>query len=541
MRAKKAIVLAAGLGTRLSPFTRSVPKPLMPVWGESMLSRVVAMLRDWGVEDIVVNCHYLHDQVGKWCADNGCKAVYEPEILGTGGVLNPLRDWIGGDLFYLVNGDIVVGGIDENPFAQLSDCSDVIAECLVTEEGPRTIEVECESGFVTCWDSPDRGFNGTFTYCGIALLKPEILKYVEASGFSSIVQAYERAMMDGKFVRAHYPEEFLWTDAGTVDSYIAINSDGADNAFDDIPQIAAAAKEASLEDAPVRFLSMRGSDRCFFSLGEEGIAIVYDDQKRAENARYASHARLLAANGVSVPKVLADIPSLKTIVLECVGSERKMTLDDYSRVVAALAKFNRIDVSGVELEPQFDDKLFAWEHSLFSEHCLQGRYGIEMPEEVKKELERTAGVLAKEPLELVHRDFQSTNILWKGEDFSFIDFQGMRLGPALYDLASLLFDPYVDISERERSLLAAYYAKETGRTDVEEKLPYAAVQRLVQALGAYGRLASVGQRQFLKYIVPALRNLLAAADEAGLEAVGALAEDLISEEARMEKSGEKNG
>ncbi|MBR4894046.1 MAG: hypothetical protein IKZ36_02475, partial [Kiritimatiellae bacterium] len=70
---------------------------------------------------------------------------------------------------------------------------------------------------------------------------------------------------------------------------------------------------------------------------------------------------------------------------------------------------------------------------------------------------------------------------------------------------------------------------------------YAAVQRLVQALGAYGRLASVGQRQFLKYIVPALRNLLAAADEAGLEAVGALAEDLISEEARMEKSGEKNG
>ena len=74
-----------------------------------------------------------------------------------------------------------------------------------------------------------------------------------------------------------------------------------------------------------------------------------------------------------------------------------------------------------------------------------------------------------------------------------------------------------------------------------EKLTYAAVQRLVQALGAYGRLASVGQRQFLKYVVPALRNLLAAADEAGLDAVGALSEDLISEEARMGKGGAKHG
>ena len=112
--AKKAVVLAAGLGTRLRPLTCSVPKPLMPVWGEPMLARIVGMLRGWGVEDIVVNCHYLHEQVEAWCAANGCRASYEPEILGTGGVLNPLRDWIGADDFYLVNADIVVEGLDRN-------------------------------------------------------------------------------------------------------------------------------------------------------------------------------------------------------------------------------------------------------------------------------------------------------------------------------------------------------------------------------------------------------------------------------------------
>ena len=52
MKVRKAIVLAAGHGTRLRPFTCATPKPLMPVWGEPMLGRIVAMLRSWGVDDI---------------------------------------------------------------------------------------------------------------------------------------------------------------------------------------------------------------------------------------------------------------------------------------------------------------------------------------------------------------------------------------------------------------------------------------------------------------------------------------------------------
>ena len=58
---KKAIVLAAGHGTRLRPFTCATPKPLMPVWGETMLERIVKMLRERGVDDIVVNSHHLHE------------------------------------------------------------------------------------------------------------------------------------------------------------------------------------------------------------------------------------------------------------------------------------------------------------------------------------------------------------------------------------------------------------------------------------------------------------------------------------------------
>ena len=89
----------------------------------------------------------------------------------------------------------------------------------------------------------------------------------------------------------------------------------------------------------------------------------------------------------------------------------------------------------------------------------------------------------------------------------------------------------------ERRALVALYAKRSGRAEMPKVLPYAAVQRLVQCLGAYGRLASVGQPQFGKFVLPALENLLDAADRAGLDAVGALAEDLIAAEQRRSEHG----
>ena len=542
---RKAVVLAAGLGTRLRPLTCTTPKPLMPVWGEPMLARIVSLLRSWGVDDIVVNCHYLHEQVETWCAANGCRASYEPEILGTGGVLNPLRDWIGTDDFYLVNGDIVVEGVPDlaSHVSRLKSSPDEIAFALVTEEGPRTIEVEPESGFVTNWKSDDAGYDGTFTYCGFACLKAAILDYVAPTGFSSIVQAYEKAMMDGKFVKAVQPKDMLWTDAGTIQSYIDLNRDGDDNAFADIPQLKAALGSvgtvgsaqgtdsgSTLKD-PIQFLGARGSDRAFFK-SENGIVILYDDAKRSENAKYAGHAKWLKAKGVPVPEVVADLPELKTTVMAWAGSEKKMSLDEYAKVIEALERFNRLGdaavADGLKLEPSFDAALYRWERDLFAEYCLGANFQMEMSDAVRTELENVAVLLEKEPKALVHRDFQSTNVLWKGDALSFIDFQGMRLGPAAYDLASLVYDPYVTFTDGERRALIALYAKKAGRPELEKILPYAAVQRLSQCLGAYGRLRSVGQPQFGKYVVPALENLLDAADKAGLDAVGALAEDLIA-------------
>ena len=534
---RKAVVLAAGHGTRLRPFTCATPKPLMPVWGETMLTRIVALLRARGVDDIVVNSHHLHEQVRVWTDEYRkaaqaagdkvrIKVSYEPEILGNGGVLNPLREWIGDEPFYLVSSDIVMENVPdlEKPFARLKT-SGCIGVALVTEAGPRTIEVEPESKFVTCWKSPDPGVEGTFTYCGFAILKPEILKYVKPEGFSSIVTAYEKAMMEGgKFVKAVRADDLLWEDAGTIQRYIDLNRDGEDNAFADIPQLKAVGATNP------KFLGARGSERVFFGC-DQGIAVLYDDGNRDENGKYPGHARWLKAKGIPVPDVLVDRPDVKAMLMSNAGTERKMSLEDYAKVVETLVRFNALGTESdvpADLLPPFDDETWEWERNLFAKYCLGANFQMEMSAAVRKELEGVAEILEKEPKALVHRDFQSTNVLWKGSDLAFIDFQGMRLGPAAYDLASLVYDPYVTFTDEQRRALVALYAKTAGRPEFEKVLPLAAVQRLCQCLGAYGRLASVGQPQFQKHVVPALQNLLDAADKASLEAVGALAEDLLA-------------
>src|SRR5439155_12978703 len=131
-------------------------------------------------------------------------------------------------------------------------------------------------------------------------------------------------------------------------------------------------------------------------------------------------------------------------------------------------------------------------------------------------LKEIAQLLASFPRVLVHRDFQSQNIIMRNGQAYLIDFQGMRPGLPYYDLASLLYDPYVDLAEAERAELIAYYRSrqlENGITidgDFDLKLRLCAMQRLMQALGAYGFLGLVkGHKHFLQHIPSALRLLRA--------------------------------
>jgi aminoglycoside/choline kinase family phosphotransferase len=309
------------------------------------------------------------------------------------------------------------------------------------------------------------------------------------------------------------------------------------------------------QQTSAQFLGARGSDRSFWRLsdGAHPVIAVQYALTRAENARYSHHARLLAEASVPVPGIKLDLPDARILMLEDCGDDslqqrmqRKAHPKDeqwYEATVTALARFHRegtrlVQERKTELEPAFDAALYAWEHRLFEEHLLNHRYGYEaLPAEVAAELQRVSEKLLTMKQVLIHRDFQSSNVLFKKDKPVFIDFQGMRLGAGAYDLASLLYDPYVKLNAAVRTKAAMSYLKAfPGNSDAVEFVREGAVQRLVQALGAYGRLARVGQTHFSKYVLPALENLLEVADGCGLDALGGFVEELIArEKCRYEK------
>ena len=99
-------------------------------------------------------------------------------------------------------------------------------------------------------------------------------------------------------------------------------------------------------------------------------------------------------------------------------------------------------------------------------------------------------------------------MLYRGT-IRFVDYQGARLGAAEYDIASLLFDPYVSMLNNDiRYQILDYYITKSGRPVTRDTFHSAAVQRLAQALGAYGNLSlHKGKDSYREYIPPAL-NLL---------------------------------
>lgn len=282
-----------------------------------------------------------------------------------------------------------------------------------------------------------------------------------------------------------------------------------------------------------------GSSRCFFRVGSgngHSTILVRDLGEKEENRHYAALAGFLSSHGVPVPKVLAASQDEGLLWLEDLGEQDLWSMRNepwdvrrphYESVLRGILLLHRIpcgeeDVKGLHLQLAFDGKLYRWEQQYFVDHCLGEIFGI--PEPVRSSLlesepmRRLAGNLAALPRQLVHRDFQSQNIILRDGRAAFIDFQGMRPGLAQYDLASLLCDPYVEISAGERSHLLDYYksilGEGRGRGGAEAGDGFdrvfwqCAAQRLMQALGAYGFLSiHRGKTAFRAHVAPALIRL----------------------------------
>ncbi|HEY2615658.1 MAG TPA: phosphotransferase [Chthoniobacterales bacterium] len=313
------------------------------------------------------------------------------------------------------------------------------------------------------------------------------------------------------------------------------------------------------EEAEVKITPIEkgGSDRKFYrvrSSPDQTIILVKYNLEREENRHYVEIAQFLGRHKIRAPKIYFHDPAEGLIWLEDLGASDLWSYRHESWLVrralyeSALEEIVKLHALPEDarraiqknLPAEFDAALYRWEQNYFFANCL-GRF-FKLPATklsalaALPPLHEIAEQLGALPRVMVHRDFQSQNILIRTGEAHLIDFQGMRPGLAAYDLASLLFDPYVDLAPSEfEELLADYEMKrKTAGKPVSpgfrEIFRFCAMQRLMQALGAYGFLGLVkGSKTFLTYIPAAIRSLRSVVSEIdGLEKLGAALDETAS-------------
>lgn len=292
-----------------------------------------------------------------------------------------------------------------------------------------------------------------------------------------------------------------------------------------------------LEEAKVKITPIEkgGSDRKFYRVRcspEQTIILVKYNLDREENRHYVEIAEFLATHKIRAPKIYFHDPAEGLIWIEDLGKTDLWSYREetwlvrrafYESALGEIVKLHCLPETATQtirknLPAEFDAALYRWEQNYFFENCLGRLFGV--AEAALAELAtldslgQIAEDLAERPRVLVHRDFQSQNIIVRNGQAHLIDFQGMRPGLAEYDLASLLFDPYVSFSRAECEELLTHY--ETTRAaacapvppDFREIFRLCGIQRLMQALGAYGFLGLVkGHKAFLDHVPAAIESL----------------------------------
>jgi aminoglycoside/choline kinase family phosphotransferase len=287
--------------------------------------------------------------------------------------------------------------------------------------------------------------------------------------------------------------------------------------------------DSSRETIQVASIEKGGSGRKFWRMHVGGVSLILVryGEDRPENRHYVAIAQFLAGVGVRVPAVHFHDAGEGLIIMEDAGDtdlwsfrnapwrERRAlyqrTLDE--ALTLHLHAHLAPSADRITTQPVFDEALYRWEQDYFFEHCLGRHFGI--TERVDHApVHELAAELASLPRCFVHRDFQSQNIIVREGEVCLIDFQGLRPGLAQYDLASLLLDPYVTLTKDEHDELLGHYVSgllgpgQEPDAAFERVYHLCAMQRLMQALGAYGKLGHLdGRTEFLEHIPVATKRL----------------------------------
>ncbi|MBW1735193.1 MAG: nucleotidyltransferase family protein [Deltaproteobacteria bacterium] len=221
----KAMILAAGLGTRLRPLTLERPKALIPVGNRPMIDRVIGYLKGHGINELMVNAHHHHEQiVAHLCTGRsfGVKigVKVEPEILGTGGGIGNTRGFWDDGPFVVMNGDILTD-MDLGRALEAHERGGNLAT-LILHDCPPFNQILINE-HLDIMEIGAKARPGRLAFTGIHIVDPEVLTHIPEGRFSTIIDCYRKLINRGRPIRAYVSGGHYWRDVGTVESYVSAN------------------------------------------------------------------------------------------------------------------------------------------------------------------------------------------------------------------------------------------------------------------------------------------------------------------------------
>ena len=229
----KAVLLAAGLGTRLRPLTYTVPKPLLPLDGILIIDHQLRYLASQGIQEVVINIHHLGDNIRQHVGNGsrfGLKVGYseEPTILGTGGGIKKAAAAFGPETFVVLNSDALIDAtlttIMELHLSTKARATMVLRK--LTDSDDYTPVALYHDGFVA-------GFGtGQHFFSGLQILGPEMLDTLPPAGRPAcIIEDGYRPLMDTGAKVAAFIHQGRFNDVGTLARYEQVKRDVAQGRF----------------------------------------------------------------------------------------------------------------------------------------------------------------------------------------------------------------------------------------------------------------------------------------------------------------------
>jgi NDP-sugar pyrophosphorylase family protein len=241
----KAMILAAGLGTRLRPLTNDRPKALVEIGGRTLLEIALLRLKKFGVGEVIVNAHHFSDEVAKFLGERDfgmrIEISREPDLLDTGGGLKRaawffLDDRATSDEPFILHNVDVLSTIDLGRMLRFHNEHTSLATLAVQDrETSRYLLFDEHMHLCGRRVGRDGEIEVALTsvekrqlaFCGVHVISPRIFERMTEDGAFSIVPAYLRLASEGENIFGFRADEYYWLDLGRPESLVRAERDVA--------------------------------------------------------------------------------------------------------------------------------------------------------------------------------------------------------------------------------------------------------------------------------------------------------------------------